>query len=54
MTNGDRIRALTDEELAKYFDGFICRKIPNELCKLDTRKCAECKLKWLRKEANDG
>ena len=49
-TNGDRLRSLPDEELAKV----IARKITgcygcpatNEL------ECAECVLEWLRKEAD--
>ena len=50
-SNGDRLRSLPDEELAKA----IARKISgcygcpatNEL------ECAECVLEWLRKEANE-
>ena len=30
MTNGDRIRAMSDEELAK----FLCRLIPGDACSL--------------------
>lgn len=51
-TNGDRLRSLPDEELAKA----IARKITgcygcpatNEL------ECAECVLYWLREESDNG
>lgn len=54
MTNADRIRAMTDEELAKHFAyyKFICPEtIENsEQC---IEKCDECWLKWLQ-DKEDG
>ncbi len=51
-TNADRIRAMSDEELAKLFDSddVICP--PNHIdC---TEKCTECFLKWLQQPAERG
>ena len=54
MTNADRIRAMTDEELAE----FLC--CPQSVCPVDDceecydDKCQKCVLKWLKKEAEDG
>lgn len=58
MTNGDRIRAMTDEELVRSrFGEVICDLIPYEFCKGSDIGCNVCKAKWLgspAKEANDG
>lgn len=48
MTNGDRIRAMTDEELAgSAFRNAICDDVPT--CELGSGigDCMECRLKWL-------
>lgn len=47
VTNGDRIRAMTDEELAGMIMGapLICAKI--KLCG-DKSGCEECCFAWLR------
>lgn len=56
ITNGDRIRMMTDEELAEVISGLgDC-----DTCYLYHRRCSmniSCKdavLEWLRKEAEDG
>ena len=53
-TNADRIRTMTDEELAQMF----WEKASCELCKLKKQYCSDdCKgtwLEWLKEEANDG
>ena len=48
QTNGDRIREMTDEELAKLLKSgtFICGRLKN-VCK-DMPGCEECCLVWLR------
>ena len=60
MTNGDRIRQMSDEELADFIDkGRI--SIQDKFCdenaamdvECDDRECTQCWLEWLRKEAND-
>lgn len=51
LTNGDRIRDMSDEELA---DVVVCPHISNwELCIDD---CKKCRLDWLKQpaEVNDG
>lgn len=47
-TNGERIRNMTDEELAKLMSGgdHICDRIPECVCK--ETKCFDCCLAWLR------
>lgn len=48
QTNGDRIRAMTDEELANSeFAPIICDMVPAEWCYMG-RSCYECRLAWLR------
>lgn len=48
MTNGDRIRAMTDEELIAAFGGRICDVIPAEDCPgTDHTCCHSCLIKWL-------
>lgn len=48
MTNGDRIRAMTDEELIAAFGGRICDVIPAEDCPgMDHTCCHSCLIKWL-------
>ena len=54
FTNADRIRSMSDEELAMFIrdtalvDGVFC---PYEKCK--RKNCGECLLDWLREEASD-
>lgn len=56
-TNADRIRAMSDEELANSkilcpytaYDMDMCEKW---ITSGDTRDCAACALDWLRQEAN--
>lgn len=45
MTNGDKIRAMTDEELAEMLADFVVRQgcSPD-----DSDTCTNCWLKWLR------
>lgn len=52
MTNADKIRQMSDEELAERFKLEICKMVSIEECQGEN--CKACRLKWLRKEANDG
>lgn len=62
MTVGDRIRAMSDEELAQMlfcFDSLRwCKQLPDCVASLDTdaeiseAKCIKCILAWLRKSAD--
>jgi hypothetical protein len=48
QTNADRIRAMTDEELAKMV---VCPHAGNwDLCKDD---CKKCRLEWLKQPAEE-
>lgn len=52
-TNGDRIRAMTDEELAECAKNYMCPPQPVESC---CSNCKRCWLSWLRspvKEVSD-
>ena len=47
QTNADRIRNMTDEELAEYLGNIHYCPAPYPTCDL-TKECKECWLKWLR------
>jgi len=55
-TNADRIRAMSDEELAEVLDGSICPQGYNQLgeCEASKEICHDCWLDWLKQEAADG
>lgn len=49
QTNADRIRAMTDEELAKWFCVMNADDCPDKAHELRcTDKCYECWLDWLK------
>ena len=52
MTNADRIRAMSDEELAVFLSR-MCPEDDNFYCRLE-ESCQGCWRKWLRKEADNG
>ena len=52
ITNADRIRAMSDEELAEFIRNIMmhgCSAIGDLDC-LSYRSCAECLFKWLNSE----
>ena len=50
QTNADRIRNMTDEELAEFLnEDLICEE--SETC---TPSCKECRLRWLQAEVKEG
>lgn len=52
MTNGDKIRQMSNEELAKYLsstDVNACMK-DRDYCKEEIWRCDECWLEWLNSE----
>ena len=57
ITNADRIRSMTDEELADFFgklkldDG--CNDWPPGEIKCDGLSCYDCWLDWLKKEVEE-
>ena len=59
MTNGDKIRQMSDEELAVYLraagDGAVCPGDPGYLvkCSDPSTSCYKCWLNWLKQEAKD-
>ena len=53
ITNADRIRAMTDEELAElWWERVDCGECPvHKECKLTGQDCKRLALDWLRQEA---
>ena len=51
QTNADRIRAMSDEELAEFLRWDVCIKIKgdNRMC---NGWCDECVLEWLKQPAD--
>ena len=53
-TNADRIRAMSDEELAKFMRKPFCDKRTDEECKISyCGVCDQCILDWLRQPAEE-
>jgi hypothetical protein len=68
MTNGEYIRSLSDEELAKVIDNIADKVMTGTYCELlgmcgkekascfvgtDNSGCIECVLAWLKQERKD-
>ena len=54
MTNADRIRNMSDEELAEliHTNNFICAEMQeNTKCQIE---CKKCLLQWLQAEVKEG
>ena len=57
-TNADRIRSMTDEELAEWMaintDCFFCKVKNKNICSLDERTCPEEWMSWLKAPVEEG
>ena len=54
-TNADRIRSMTDEELAKFIHEPFCDNRTHEECTISyCVDCDQCSLDWLRQPAEGG
>lgn len=53
-TNADRIRAMSDEELAELLSHGFPQDACDNSCDEFDRPCKPCVLDWLRKEVEDG
>lgn len=55
MTNGDRIRAMTDEELAESDEllSGLCNVLHGQGYPCEANTCRECLIKWLGSPAKD-
>ena len=51
-TNADRIRSMTDDELAEYFMGVADCPLPYQYkyCPNEDKTCLNCWLNWLKQE----
>lgn len=57
ITNADRIRSMTDEELADWLGVYCNGQTAQEVgkpCVSGMGSCEECWLDWLREEVTDG
>lgn len=54
MTNADRIRAMTDKELAKFMNVHDCPP-KGSICSrpYDMARCDNCWLDWLKQEVEE-
>ena len=52
MTNGDKIRNMTDEELCDFLGDYICY-LTDDYCRAEDIECRDCKMKWLKQELKD-
>ena len=53
-SNADRIREMTDEELAEWFGTHACCMNDPFFCSKTGGSCKACWIDWLRQEATDG
>ena len=53
MTNADRIRAMSDEELAELIDRETDSCAPTGDCERMSRDCKACWLEWLQQPAEE-
>ena len=53
MTNADRIRSMTDEELAELIDRETDSCAPTGDCEKMSRDCKACWLEWLQQPARE-
>ena len=53
LTNADRIRAMTDEELAELIDRETDSCAPTGDCERMSRDCKACWLEWLQQPAEE-
>lgn len=56
MTNAEKIKSMTDEELSHYLPSADCYNCPIQADINDcycTSSCYECALNWLKKEAEE-
>lgn len=51
MTNAERIRSMTDEELADVLFGSCLEVMHKDECNADAGMCKKCISEWLRSEA---
>ena len=56
MTNADRIRQMTDEELAElWWERVDCGECPvHRDCKMTGQDCKQLALSWLKQEVDNG
>lgn len=56
MTNGDRVRSMSNEELTKFIQEFSEIKYVDNFCpdyECEEESCGKCFLKWLNSEVRE-
>ena len=55
LTNADRIRSMTDEELANMWCTYVdCGECPKRIgCSMNYQDCLRLALEWLKQEATE-
>lgn len=55
QTNGDRIRAMSDEEFAKWIDDMYCQCVWCDVKKVDCSdtECTDCIVAWLQQPVEE-
>lgn len=53
QTNADRIRSMSDEELAEVLFGSCVEHMGLECCYYEEPNCKECILQWLKSEVKE-
>ena len=62
VTNGDRIRTMSDEELAKWLLDMMSHKVacfgegafPYTPCRNEEHDCVKCGIEWLKQPVKEG
>lgn len=53
MTNGDKIKQMTDEELAQFISCFPTWYCANKYKSCDVHDCADCVRDWIKQEVKE-
>lgn len=53
MTNADKVRTMTDEELARAIHCLVVDRVPANGYNCADTSCYLCKLNWLKQEVSD-
>ena len=54
MTNADRIRTMSDAELAEWYGTHACCMAEPLVCRKPGGSCRKCWLDWLKQEVDNG
>ena len=52
MTNYERIKAMSVEEMAVSYTSAFCCCVPTKICEIQDDGCVECVRRWLESEVD--